>query len=160
MPASSPAARARSEADLASRRVTSSARRSSRKSAWAIFCWRARVSRSGKVASICPSLSARKVLGVPRTFRTADPYSRLHFSDRANCCLCGCWGGVDAEAAEEAVHVGAEGFVVAVDSGPGGGHGPVAVDADAGDEGADDVVGEGEQGGDGAGGWGRDLVAA
>ena len=31
------------------------------KSAWAIFCCRARVSRSGRVSSIWPSLSARSV---------------------------------------------------------------------------------------------------
>ena len=49
-------------ADLASRRVTSSARTSSRKSAWVIFCCRARVSRSGRVSSIWPSLSARSVV--------------------------------------------------------------------------------------------------
>ena len=40
---SSPEARARNEADLASRRVTSSARTNSRKSAWVICCGRARV---------------------------------------------------------------------------------------------------------------------
>ena len=47
--------------DLASRRVTSSARTSCRKSAWVMCCWRARVSRSGRVSSICPSLSAFRV---------------------------------------------------------------------------------------------------
>ena len=45
-----------------SRRVTSSARTSSRKSAWVIFCCRARVSRSGRVSSIWPSLSAFSVV--------------------------------------------------------------------------------------------------
>ncbi|MGE5290440.1 MAG: pentapeptide repeat-containing protein [Micromonosporaceae bacterium] len=42
--------------------MTSSASTSSRKSAWVIFCWRAKVSRSGRVLSICPSLSARRAL--------------------------------------------------------------------------------------------------
>ena len=72
MPGSSPAARARRPADLASRRRDSSARMSSRKSACGIFCWRARVSRSGKVASIWPSLSARSGRAQVRADRIAD----------------------------------------------------------------------------------------
>ena len=55
-------------AELVSRRVTSSASTSSRKSAWARCCWRASASRSGRVSSILPSLScAQHLLESPLT---------------------------------------------------------------------------------------------
>src|SRR5712671_777834 len=58
---SRPALRARSAMEPASRRVTSSDRTSCRKSAWGMLSWRARVSRSGKVAVSLPSLRDRRV---------------------------------------------------------------------------------------------------
>jgi hypothetical protein len=73
------------------------------------------------------------------------------------CCLCGC---VDAEVVEEGVHADADLFVVAVDGGPGRRLAAEAWAAHAGQDGRDDVVAEGEQGGDGAGGLGREVVAA
>src|SRR5271166_922550 len=61
MEGSRPALRARSVMEPASRRVTSPARTSCRKSAWGMLLWRARVSRSGKVAVSLPSLRDRRV---------------------------------------------------------------------------------------------------
>src|SRR6266566_9302024 len=61
MAGSRPALRARSVMEPASRRVTSSDRTSCRKSAWGMLFWRARVSRSGKVAVSLPSLRDRRV---------------------------------------------------------------------------------------------------
>jgi hypothetical protein len=84
----------------------------------------------------------------------------LAFLRSTNCCLCGCCDGRDAEVVEEGLHAGAEGFVVAVDGSPVGGLASYAGAADPGQDGGDDLVAEGEQGGDGAGGVGRDVVAA
>jgi hypothetical protein len=61
---------------------------------------------------------------------------------------------------EEGLHADAEGLVVAVHAGPGGGLASHAGAADPGEDRGDDLVAEGEQGGDGAGGAGRDVVAA
>src|SRR5271166_6142703 len=60
MSGSSPAVRARRAAEPFSRRVTSSDSSSSRKSACGSCCWRARVSRSGRVARSWPSLRVRR----------------------------------------------------------------------------------------------------
>jgi len=60
---------------------------------------------------------------------------------------------------EEGLHADAEGLVVAVHAGPDGGFAPEAGAADAGEDRADDLVADGEQGGDGAGRAGRDVVA-
>ena len=61
---------------------------------------------------------------------------------------------------EEGPHVDAEGLVVAVHPGSGGGLASHAGAAGAGEHRADDLVAEREQGGDGAGSAGRDVVAA
>lgn len=60
---------------------------------------------------------------------------------------------------EEGLHVDAEGFVVAVDAGPVGGFAAHPGASDAGEDGYDDVVAQCQQGGDGTGCWGGDLVA-
>jgi hypothetical protein len=70
------------------------------------------------------------------------------------------WERVDAEVVEESLHLGAESLVVAVDGCPGGGFTSAAGAADACEDRGDDVVAEGEQGGDGAGCLGRGVVAA
>lgn len=57
---------------------------------------------------------------------------------------------------DEGLHVDAEGFVVAVDEGPGGGFASQAWAADTGQDGCDDLLTQGQEGGDGAGGLGRD----
>ena len=57
------------------------------------------------------------------------------------------------------MHADAEGLVVAVDGGPMGGWATSAWDADPGEDGADDLLAEHDQGGDGAGGLGWDVVA-
>jgi hypothetical protein len=49
---------------------------------------------------------------------------------------------------QEVVHVDAEGLVVAVDGGPVSGFATAAGAADASEYGADDLVAQGEQGGD------------
>jgi hypothetical protein len=61
---------------------------------------------------------------------------------------------------EEGLHVGPEGFVVAVDAGPGGWWASPSWGADSGEQGCDDFVANGEQGSNGAGGVGRQVVAA
>lgn len=58
------------------------------------------------------------------------------------------------------MHGDADLFVVLVDGGPVGGLAAEAGAADAGEDGGDDMLAEGEQGGDGAGGVGGDVVAA
>ena len=58
------------------------------------------------------------------------------------------------------MHIDAESFVVTVDAGPVRGFASHAGAADAGEDRGDDLVAEGEQGGDGARGAGRDVVAA
>jgi len=60
---------------------------------------------------------------------------------------------------EEGVHVEPEGFVVAVDAGPGGGFASPSWAADTGQDGADDLLAQGEQVGDGAGWLWRQVVA-
>jgi Transposase len=60
---------------------------------------------------------------------------------------------------EEGLHVGAEGFVVAVDAVQCAGLRPMR-GCGPGEDRGDDLVAEGEEGGDGAGGVGRDVVAA
>jgi hypothetical protein len=74
-------------------------------------------------------------------------------------CLCGCCGG-DSEVGEEGLHVDPEGFVVSVGLGPVSGLAAASWAADAGQDRADDLVTQGEQGGDGAGGLRWDVVAA
>jgi len=75
--------------------------------------------------------------------------------------LCRGDSGVDAQVLEERLHADAEIFVVAVDGGPAGGLASSALGAaDAGEDGGDDLVTQGEQGRDGARGQGRDVVAA
>jgi phage terminase large subunit-like protein len=66
----------------------------------------------------------------------------------------------DAQVVEEGLHADAEGLVVAVDGCAGGGFAAAAGAADAGQDGRDDVIAEGEQAGDSAGRAGRDVVAA
>jgi hypothetical protein len=66
--------------------------------------------------------------------------------------LCGGWEGADAEAAEDGLHVGAEGFVVAVGAGPPGGFASGWRGAHAGQDRGNGLVTEGQQGGDKAGG--------
>ena len=61
---------------------------------------------------------------------------------------------------EQGLQVDAEGFVVAVDGGPGDGFAAFSWAADTGDDGRVDLVAQGEEGGDGAGGIGWDVVAA
>ena len=61
---------------------------------------------------------------------------------------------------EEGLHVDPQGFVVAVDLGPGFGFAALSWAADSGQDRGDDVVAEGEQGGDGAGGVEWHVVAA
>jgi hypothetical protein len=61
---------------------------------------------------------------------------------------------------EEGLHADAEGFVVAVDAGPVCRFASAAGAADACEDGGDDLVTQREQGGDGAGCLGRDVVAA
>ena len=61
---------------------------------------------------------------------------------------------------EERLHVDADLLVVAVDGGPGCGFAAHAGAAHAGEDGGDDLVAEGEQGGDGTGRVGRDVAAA
>ena len=61
---------------------------------------------------------------------------------------------------EEVLHADAEGLVVAVDGGPVGGFAAAAGAADAGEDGGDDLVAEGEEGRDSAGRLGRDVLAA
>src|SRR6266511_3235366 len=65
--------------------------------------------------------------------------------------LCG-----DAQVIEEGLHPEAEGFVMLVGAGPGRGLAALFGDADTGQEGADDLVAQHQQGGDGAQrlGWG------
>src|SRR6266568_837511 len=85
----------------------------------------------------------------------------LAFLRSTKCCLCGgrdCRG--DAGVVEEGLHGDAEALVVAVDAGPVRGLASPAGAADPGQDGGDDLVAEGEQGGDGAGRLGRDVVAA
>ena len=83
----------------------------------------------------------------------------MRFSHRQNV-VYAAWAAVgDAEVAEEGLHGDAEGFVVAVDGSPGGGLASDPGAADAGEDRCDDLVAEGEQGGDGAGGWCWGLVA-
>ena len=60
---------------------------------------------------------------------------------------------------EEGLHADAEGLVVSVDGGPVCGFAAEPGAADTGQDGADDLVAEGEQAGDGAGGGWGDLVA-
>jgi hypothetical protein len=69
-------------------------------------------------------------------------------------------GGCDAQVAEECSHVGADLFVVLIDGCPAGGDMVVLADLDTGEDGRDDVVAEGEHGGDGARRPVRDVVAA
>src|SRR5260221_5337778 len=83
----------------------------------------------------------------------------LAFLRSTKCCLCGGWWS-DAEVAEERLHADAEGLVVAVDGGPVRWHASAARAAHAREDGGDDLVAEGEQGGDGAGRLGRGVVAA
>ena len=61
---------------------------------------------------------------------------------------------------EEGVHVDPEGLVVAVDGGPVGGWAASPWYTDSGEDGADDFLAEDDKCGHGAGGLGRDLVAA
>src|SRR6266699_2284837 len=70
-----------------------------------------------------------------------------------------CEGGRDAEVVEEGLHTDAEGLVVAVHASPDGGFAPHAGAADSGEDRADDLVAEGKQRGDGAGGLRGDAVA-
>src|SRR6266571_1880781 len=75
--------------------------------------------------------------------------------------LCRGEGGVDAQVLEERLHADAEIFIVAVDGGPDGGFASSALGAaDAGEDGGDDLITQGEQGSDGARGRARDVVAA
>src|SRR6266702_3858819 len=60
---------------------------------------------------------------------------------------------------EEGLHAGAEGLVVAVHASPDGGFASHAGAADSGEDRADDLVTEGKQGSDGAGGLRGDAVA-
>src|SRR5258708_9406008 len=83
----------------------------------------------------------------------------LAFLRSTKCCLCGGWWS-DAEVAEERLHADAEGLVVAVDGGPVRWHASAARAAHAREDGGDDLVAEGEKGGDGAGRSGRGVVAA
>jgi tetratricopeptide (TPR) repeat protein len=76
------------------------------------------------------------------------------------CCLCSGGLRLDADVPEERLHADPEVFVVAVDGGPDLGLAAHAGAADAGHEGRDDVVAEGEQRGDEAGAVRRNLVAA
>src|ERR1035441_800565 len=64
------------------------------------------------------------------------------------CCLC---RDGDAEVVEEGLYADAEGLIVAVDAGPDGGLASQPGAADAGEYRSDDLVAEGEQGGDGPG---------
>src|SRR6266567_6040421 len=84
----------------------------------------------------------------------------LAFLRSTKCSLCGGWDcRRDAEVVEEGLHAGAEALVVAVDAGPVRGLASPAGAADPGQDRGDDLVAEGEQGGDGAGRLGRDVVA-
>ena len=58
------------------------------------------------------------------------------------------------------LHIDADSFVVAVDAGPGAGFAAHPWAADAGEDGRDDLVAQGEQRGDGARGGCPDAVAA
>src|SRR5258708_25458342 len=85
----------------------------------------------------------------------------LAFLRPTNCCLCsGSCDRRDAEVVEEVLHADAEGLVVAVDGGPVRWLASAARAAHAREDGGDDLVAEGEQGGDGAGRLGRGVVAA
>jgi hypothetical protein len=59
-------------------------------------------------------------------------------------CRCGGCLGCDAEVVEQGLHFAAEGFVVAVDGGPVLRRAALSWGSDAGDQGADDLVAEGE----------------
>src|SRR5258708_25162993 len=75
-------------------------------------------------------------------------------------CLCGCWLRLDADVLEQGLHADAQGLVVAVGGGPGLGFAAHPGAADSGQDRGDDMVAEGEQGADSAGGGWRDVVAA
>ena len=68
--------------------------------------------------------------------------------------------GFDGEIGEERLHVDADSFVVAVDACPVRGFASQAGAAHRGEDRGDDLVAQGEQGGDGAGGQRWDSVAA
>ena len=61
---------------------------------------------------------------------------------------------------EERLHVDAESFIVTVDACPVRGFASHPWATDSGEDGGDDLVAEGEQGGDGAGCLGRGVLAA
>src|SRR6478735_1736551 len=71
-------------------------------------------------------------------------------SRSTKCCLCRRWLGCrDAEVREEGLQVDAEGFVVAVNRGPGDRFASQTRAPDAGDDRCDDLIPEGQQCGDG-----------
>jgi hypothetical protein len=76
----------------------------------------------------------------------------------AKCCLCG-RGCLDGEITEQGLYANPESLVVTVDVGPVCGLSAPAGAADSGQDGRDDVIAEGELGGDGAGRVRGDLVA-
>ena len=59
-------------------------------------------------------------------------------------CLCGSGVGGDTEVVEEGLHVDAQGFVLPVDAGPVGGFGSKPGAADPGQDGADDLIAQGQ----------------
>jgi len=98
---------------------------------------------------------------MPRLHTVVEERStrRLWNADRQKVVYARGAAGCDAEVGEEGLHADAEGLVVAVDGGPVCGLAAQSGAADTGQDGADDLVAEGEQAGDGAGGLRADLVA-
>src|SRR5512142_222557 len=78
--------------------------------------------------------------------------SRLREPDRQNVVVAGASSAGDAEAGEQGYHLQAERLVVPVDVGPVAGSPADARVGDAGQQRRDDLVPEGEQGADDAGG--------
>jgi hypothetical protein len=75
------------------------------------------------------------------------------------CCLCGS-RGVDGEVAEESLHLDADLLVVPIDGSPDGGLAAEVRTTDAGEDGRDDVVSQGDDARYGAGGLWRYLITA
>jgi len=144
--------RARSAADPVLRSRPPSPTAAASSSARNCISWRALAARTGSahdVASASSSSSSRSHAGGRTSNRIRAPLGAA-FLRSTECCLCGgSCGGRDPEVVEEALHADAEGFVVAVDTGPVGGFAAAAGAADASKDRCDDLVVEGEQGGRG-----------
>ena len=86
----------------------------------------------------------RVLTAVAANWTTNSTTSRLGESRSTTSCLCGSGVGGDTEVVEEGLHVDAQGFVLPVDAGPVGGFGSKPGAADPGQDGADDLIAQGQ----------------